>query len=124
MVALLLAASVTQFQVASIYELWTGSTDTTLGSFVFTEGLYLRLLIVVATILLSIFVLIEAIQGIIYERRDEFGMYHVMGWTGKMIKFHFFKEVMIWVSLSLVFVFLLSVYVLFFLMIYYIIYYY
>src|SRR5690625_381581 len=114
-VALLLAASVAQFQVASIYELWTGSTDTTLGNFVFTEGLYLRSLIVVATILLSIFVLIEAIQGIIYERRDEFGMYHVMGWTGKMIKFHFLKEVMIWVSLSLVLGTLLSVVVSFYL---------
>jgi len=77
--------------------------------------LYLRLLIVVATILLSIFVLIEAIQGIIYERRDEFGMYHVMGWTGKMIKFHFLKEVIIWVSLSLVLGTLLSAVVSFYL---------
>mgnify|MGYP001191703483 FL=1 len=102
MLALLLAASVTQLQIASIYELWISSTDTTLGTFVFSEGLYIRSLIVLATILLSVFVLFEAIQGVIYERQNEFQMYHVMGWTGKMIKSNFLKEVMLWVLLPLI----------------------
>ncbi|MBO1914883.1 hypothetical protein J4G37_59915, partial [Microvirga sp. 3-52] len=55
----------------------------------------------IATIFLSISVLVEAIQGIILARQDEFNMYFVIGWTKKMIKIHFLKEVAIWATLSL-----------------------
>jgi len=99
--ALMLAICLTQLQVSSIYGLWVTSTETTLGQFIFDEGLSIRLLLVIATVVLSILVLIEAIQGIIYARRNEFKMYHVIGWTENMIRIHFLKEVAVWASLSL-----------------------
>src|SRR5690625_5322180 len=98
--ALMLAICLTQLQVSSIYGLWVTSTETTLGQFIFDEGLSIRLLLVIATVVLSILVLIEAIQGIIYARRNEFKMYHVIGWTENMIRIHFLKEVAVWASLS------------------------
>ncbi|WP_210470331.1 ABC transporter permease [Sporosarcina sp. 6E9] len=101
MLVLMLAVCITQLQISSIYELWVKSTETTLGTFILKEGLYIRLLIVIATIFLSISVLVEAIQGIILARQDEFNMYFVIGWTKKMIKIHFLKEVAIWATLSL-----------------------
>ncbi|MDW0112975.1 hypothetical protein QT711_07240 [Sporosarcina saromensis] len=108
MLVLLLAACITQLQLSSIYALWDTSTVTTLGTFILNEGLYIRLLIVISTVLLSISVLIKAIQGITLARQDEFEMYHVIGWTEKMIKIHFLKEVLIWSTLSLAFGILLS----------------
>ena len=101
MLVLMLAVCITQLQISSIYELWVKSTETTLGTFILNEGLYIRLLIVIATVILSVSVLVEAIQGIIMARQDEFNMYYVIGWTEKMIKIHFLKEVAIWATLSL-----------------------
>ncbi|GKV57802.1 hypothetical protein NCCP2222_37490 [Sporosarcina sp. NCCP-2222] len=102
MLVLLLAVCISQLQISSIYELWTKSSETTLGIFILHEGLSIRFLIVIATILLSVSVLVEAIGGILFARREEFKMYHVIGWTEKMIRIQFLKEVAIWATLSLV----------------------
>lgn len=102
MLALILAVCITHLQIGSIYELWTTSTETTLGMFVFEQGLSIRILIVISTVMLSVLVLLEAIQGLIYARKDEFHMFFVVGWTEKAIKSFFLKEVLIWAGISLV----------------------
>ena len=93
---LLLAVCITQLQISSIYTLWTTSSETTLGVFLLTKGLSTRLLIGVGTIILGVVVLLEAIQAIFLARQDEIKTYYVIGWTKKMIKKHFQKEIAIW----------------------------
>lgn len=101
-IVLIFSVSLTIVLFTSFIQSFVSARESSLGAFVVDETLYLQAFVLVTTIVLVFISVAEAINAIIRERRNEFIMYHTIGWSRRMIRFHFGKEVFLWSSFSLV----------------------
>jgi len=101
-IVLIFSVGLTIVLFTSLIQSLLEARESTLGAFVVDETLYLQIFVLVTTVVLMLISITEAINAIIRERRDEFIMYHTIGWSSRMIRFHFGKEVYLWSGFSLV----------------------
>ncbi|MGG0664984.1 hypothetical protein ABE042_12835 [Viridibacillus arvi] len=88
-------------QIASFGNTLFMSQQSTLGQFTVDVILGFQLFILISTFILSTFGLTECLNTLFYARREEFNMYHIIGWTKKRILIHLSKEIFIWTSFSI-----------------------
>ena len=100
-IVLIFSVSLTIVLFTSFIKSFVSARESSLGAFVVDETLYLQAFVLVTTVVLVFISVAEAINAIIRERRNEFIMYHTIGWSRRMIRFHFGKEVFLWAGFSL-----------------------
>ncbi|MGE7835258.1 hypothetical protein [Viridibacillus arvi] len=88
-------------QIASFGNTLFKSQQSTLGQFTVDLIFWFQLFILISTFILSTFGLTECLNTLFYARREEFNMYHIIGWTKKRILIHLSKEIFIWTSFSI-----------------------
>lgn len=75
--------------------------ETTLGQFTVDETFWIQIFILISTFILSVIGLSECINALLYNRKTEFNMYHIIGWTRKRILTHLLKETFVWAGLAM-----------------------
>ncbi|KMY45557.1 hypothetical protein AC622_16130 [Bacillus sp. FJAT-27916] len=88
-------------QMAIIGETISEMDNTTMGQFINNQTLTIQMTIVAMTIILTVVSMIEGVHSLILKRKDEFNMYHTIGWTKSTILKHFLKEVLLWVMIAI-----------------------
>ncbi|MFA1737908.1 hypothetical protein [Lysinibacillus fusiformis] len=88
-------------QIANFGNTLFKSQESTLGQFTVDVIFLFQLSILISTFILSTFGLTECLNTLFYARREEFNMYHIIGWTRKRILFHLSKEIFLWATFSI-----------------------
>ncbi|MFB7142054.1 hypothetical protein ACFCYN_20570 [Gottfriedia sp. NPDC056225] len=101
MIVLLVSSLIMTIQMSSIGSGLIEANSTTLGKFTVSKTMYFQFFILLATIFLSLVSVNECINSILTERKQEFYIYHTIGWSKKRTLMHFSKEVSIWAGTSI-----------------------
>jgi len=100
MAILIFSVILVGIQVTSIMQAIFEARESTLGMFTTNGLLRLNLIVFGATLFLTLGSVNEAVRIILLNRKKEIEMYHVIGWTKKMIRRHLTKEILIWAGIS------------------------
>jgi putative ABC transport system permease protein len=95
-------------QTAAILNYVQEINSSKLGAFTASLTLPMQLILLAVTIGLTCISVNNAINLMINERKKEFQMYALIGWTKKMIVKHFGKEVLQWTLVPILFAMLIS----------------
>lgn len=96
MFVLLLATLLISLQVATFGNSYQTAAITTLGDFINERTYLFQIIILIFVSYLSVMVLSEGFHTLLNERKQEFEMYHVIGWTKGSILTFLLKETSIW----------------------------
>ena len=105
---LLVSLILISVQTASIFIYVKEINSSKLGAYTVSITLPMQLALLAVTIGLTCISVNNAITLMINERKKEFQMYALIGWTKKMIVKHFGKEVLQWTLIPILFAMLIS----------------
>ncbi|TCT17614.1 FtsX-like permease family protein, partial [Melghiribacillus thermohalophilus] len=77
------------------------SSLTSLGSYMMDLTFWLQVMVLFSTFVLAVISISDSLNTLLMERKDEFNMYYLIGWTRGRIKTHLLKEVGIWSVISI-----------------------
>ncbi|MDC3423652.1 hypothetical protein NC797_03900 [Aquibacillus sp. 3ASR75-11] len=100
MLILCLSVLLISIQIAALGDAFYKSTETTLGQFIGDQTIWFQLIVTTLVVYLSIASFSEGLNTLYMERKQEFVMYHVIGWTKRKILRYIFKESTAWFLLS------------------------
>ncbi|MBR7554704.1 hypothetical protein ACFFJI_11120 [Allobacillus sp. GCM10007491] len=87
-------------QMTSLVSTFIEARQTTLGTFAMDTVQTMQLLILLATFGIAIISISESFKALMLERKNELTMYHVVGWSKKMIQKHIRNELTLWAGFA------------------------
>ncbi|ASS86490.1 hypothetical protein GLN3_04770 [Geobacillus lituanicus] len=96
MFVLCLALTLLAIHIAALGDAWQRSSTTSLGNYMNDRTNFFRLFVAIVVFYLNTISLSEGIASLFNERKQEFAMYRIIGWTkGRIAKF-LFMETFAW----------------------------
>lgn len=108
MLLLCLSILLISIQLAVLGESFSQSAETTLGQFIGEQAFWFQIAVSALVIYLSIAAFSEGLNTLFAERKREFQMYHVIGWTKKKVLCFIFKESASWFLVSSLFALIIA----------------
>ncbi|HLS09803.1 ABC transporter permease [Lentibacillus sp.] len=87
-------------QTAALGDAFFKSSETTLGQFISDQTFWFQLIVTILVGYMSVVSFSESLNTLFRERKQEFEMYHVIGWTKGEILKYIFKEALVWFLLA------------------------
>ncbi|NCU17954.1 FtsX-like permease family protein [Pallidibacillus pasinlerensis] len=97
---LCLSIMLISIQIATLGDSFSSSIVTSLGQFIGQETIWFQIIVTLLVIYLSIVSFTDGLSTLFMERKQEFVMYHVIGWTKRRILKYVFKESIVWFAFS------------------------
>ncbi|WP_027409572.1 FtsX-like permease family protein [Anoxybacteroides tepidamans] len=99
---LLLSTVLMAVQVSALASALQTTAVTTLGEYVRDVTFWFQISVIVSSAYLAVIGVSEGINTLLRERKSEFQMYRMIGWTRNTVLWHFAKEIVIWALSAMV----------------------
>ncbi len=100
-VVLFVSAIVITLQVASLGSGIQQAQVSVMGQFVLDKIYWFQISTLIFIVGLSVIGIAECLHALLYVRKNELAMYHIVGWPTKRIRIHLSKEMAVWTGCSI-----------------------